>query len=223
MKGVFMSIAALSHYHPKFPALSAAGPTVALGLAAWFALVFSMGAREVFVTPGDSPPLALLIAVTAPVVLFLAAFWVSRSLRDVVVAADLRFMTAIQAWRIGGFSFLALYTYGILPGYFAWPAGLGDIAIGATAPWIIAALMRERSFIATKSFMAWNLFGILDLVVAVGSGAFGPLFLGGDVLGRATAPMSYLPLVLVPAFFVPLFIILHLIALSQGRHFAAQS
>jgi hypothetical protein len=28
--------------------------------------------------------------------------------------------------------------------------------------------------------------------------------------------------VLVPAFFVPLFIILHLIALSQARHFTAE-
>lgn len=214
-----MSNAALSHGHPaKSAALSVTGSSVALGLAAWFVLVLSLGAREVFVTPGDSPPLALLITVTAPVILFLAGFWVSQSLREFVLAADLRFMT----WRIGGFSFLALYTYGILPGYFAWPAGLGDIAIGATAPLIIAVLMRERSFVASKSFMAWNIFGILDLVVAVGSGAFGPLFLGGDVLGRATAPMSHLPLVLVPAFFVALFIILHLSALSQARRFAAE-
>ena len=218
-----MSNAALSHDHPaKSASLSGAASSVALGLAAWFVLVLSLGAREVFVTPGDSPPLALLIAVTAPVILFLAGFWVSQSLREFVLAADLRFMTAIQAWRIGGFSFLALYAYDILPGYFAWPAGLGDIAIGVTAPWIMASLMRERSFIATKSFMAWNIFGILDLVSAVGSGAFGPLIVRGDVLGGATAPMSHLPLVLVPAFFVPLFIILHLTALSQARHFAAE-
>lgn len=214
--------AALPHDHPESPALSVAGSSVALGLALWFVLVLSLGARDVFVTPGDRRPLALLIAVAAPIILFLAGFWASHSLRGFVRAADLRFMTAIQAWRIGGFSFLALYTYGILPGYFAWPAGLGDIAIGATAPWIIAVLMLERSFGGSKTFMAWNIFGILDLVVAVGSGAFGPLFIDGDVLGRATAPMSYLPLVLVPAFFVPLFIILHLIALSQARYFAAQ-
>jgi hypothetical protein len=133
-------------------------------------------------------------------------------------------MTAIQAWRIGGFSFLALYSYGILPGYFAWPAGVGDMAIGVTAPWIIAALMRERSFAASKSFVAWNIFGISDLVVAVSMGAFGPLFFVDDAGGAgATRAMAHLPLVLVPAFFVPLFIILHLAALAQARRLAGGS
>jgi hypothetical protein len=217
-----MSNAVLSHDHrAKSSAVSGAGSPVALGLVVWFVLIFSLGLGEVFVTPGDTPPLALLIAVTAPLILFLAGFWGSRSIREFVLAADLRFMTAIQAWRIGGFSFLALYTYGILPGYFAWPAGVGDMAIGVTAPWIIAALMRERSFATSKSFVAWNIFGILDLVVAVGSGALGPLFFVHDVLGAgATLAMAHLPLVLVPAFFVPLFIILHLAALSQARRFA---
>jgi len=42
--------------------------------------------------------------------------------------ADLRFITATQAWRFGGFAFLVLDTYRVLP---AWPAGLGDMAIGA--------------------------------------------------------------------------------------------
>ncbi|HYT53619.1 MAG TPA: hypothetical protein VEQ38_02815 [Verrucomicrobiae bacterium] len=208
-------------HHVKSPALSGPGFSVALGLAVWFVLVVSLGAGEVFVTPSEAPPLALLIAVTAPILVFLAASWVSQPFRKFVFATDLRFMTAIQAWRIGGFSFLALYLYGILPGYFAWPAGLGDMMIGITAPWIIAALMRRPSFAASNTFVAWNVFGILDLVIAVGMGALGPLFLGSNIVGPdATAAMSRLPLVLVPAFFVPIFIILHVVALSQARRFA---
>jgi hypothetical protein len=210
-------------HHIKSPAVSGAGSFVALGLAVWFALVVALGAGEVFVTPAENPPLALLVAVAAPIIVFGAGLWISRPFREFVLAADLHFMTAIQAWRIGGFSFLALYTYGILPGYFAWPAGVGDMAIGVTAPWIIVALMRRRSFAASNSFVAWNLFGILDLVIAVGMGAFGSLFLADDVVGpRATAAMSYLPLLLVPAFFVPIFIILHVAALSQARRFARE-
>lgn len=73
-----------------------------------------MGASEAFVAPRQTPPLALLIAVTAPIIAFVAGLAVSHALREFVLAADLRFMTAIQAWRVGGFSFLALYTYGIL-------------------------------------------------------------------------------------------------------------
>jgi hypothetical protein len=210
-------------YQVKSPAVSGTEFFVALALAVWLVLVVALGGRKVFVTPTENPPLALLISVIAPVIVFLAASSVSQPFREFVLAADLRFMTAIQAWRIGGFSFLALYTYGILPGYFAWPAGVGDMAIGITAPWIIVALVRRPGFAASKSFVAWNVFGILDLVIAIGMGALGPLFLGGDVVGPgATDAMAHLPLVLVPAFFVPIFIILHVAALSQGRRFARE-
>ncbi|HXV80813.1 MAG TPA: hypothetical protein VEG60_13120, partial [Candidatus Binatia bacterium] len=141
--------------------------------------------------------------------------------RQFVLGVDLRFLTGIQAWRMGGRSFLALYTYGILPGYFAWPAGLGDMAIGMTAPWVILALLHRPAFAASKTFVAWNIFGILDLVLAVSMGGFGPRFFSDHLLGAdATAPMSFMPLVLVPAFFVPSFIILHLAALFQARRLA---
>ncbi len=48
--------------------------------------------------------------------------------------------------------------------------------------------------------MTWNVLGILDLVVAVSMGA-----------------LNRLPLVLVPAYFVPLFVMLHVAALPQAR------
>src|SRR6185437_8157592 len=51
-----------------------------------------------------------------------------------VLALDLRFVAAVQAWRWAGLEFLTLYTYGILPGVFAWPAGLGDMIVGFSAP-----------------------------------------------------------------------------------------
>jgi hypothetical protein len=204
----------------KSPAGSGAGFSVTLWLAVWFALVVFLGAGEVFVAPAGNPPLALLIAVTAPVIVFIAGLWVSKPVREFVLAADLRFMTAIQAWRIGGFSFLALYSYGILPGYFAWPAGVGDMMIGVTAPWIVVGLLRQRSFAASNRFVGWNVFGIVDLLIAVGMGAFGPLFFADAIVGAGpTGAMSQLPLVLVPAFFVPVFIILHVAALSQARRF----
>lgn len=219
-----MSNAVLSDSHRlKTPAVPGAGITIALVLTVWCALIFLLGAGEVFVTTGGAPPLALLIAVTTPIIAFLAAFWISQPLREFVLAADLRLMTGIQAWRIGGFSFLALYAYGILPGYFAWPAGLGDMAIGVTAPWLITALVRRPGFAASKTFVAWQVFGILDLVVAVGLGAIGPRLLAVDAAGAAaTAPMAHLPLVIVPAFLVPVFIILHLAALFQARRFSIE-
>src|ERR1700731_1688521 len=56
----------------------------------------------------------------------------------------------MQAWRWAGFRFQTLYTYGVLPGIFAWPAGLGDMAVGVTAPLVLAALLRRPGFVAYK-------------------------------------------------------------------------
>jgi hypothetical protein len=213
-----MSNAVLSHRgRPKSPAVPGAVSLVAAFLAGWLALVFWFGAGGAFVAPRGTPPLALLVAGASPILLFLAAFWVSRSVRAFVLAADLHLTTGVQAWRFAGFGFLALYANGVLPGFFAWPAGLGDIAIAVTAPLMVIALIRRPAFAAGKTFAAWNVLGILDLIVAVGAGAIGS-FLFADVAGAVTtAPMARLPLVLIPAYFVPAFIILHLTALFQAR------
>lgn len=200
-----------------------AGLYVGAGLIIWFGLISLLGAAEVFVAPPQTPPITVVCAVTAPVIAFLGVFLVSDRFREFVLGVGLRFLTAIQAWRMGGRSFLALYAYGILPGYFAWPAGLGDMAVGVTAPWIILALVRGPDFATGKTFLLWNVFGILDLVLAVAMGGFGPRLFSDHLLGvDATAPMSYMPLVLVPTFFVPLFSSLHLAALFQARHLAAE-
>ena len=206
---------------PLSPALSGPRLIAALVFGVWFALVVFLGAREVFVAPRGTPPLPLLTAFMLPVVLFLIAYWISPRFREFVLSADLRFLTGMQAWRLGGFSFLALFTYGILPGYFAWPAGLGDMAIGLTAPWILVALNRNGNFASSKTFLAWNLFGLLDLVLAVTIGAIGPRLLVSNQVGAVdTSVMAHLPLVLVPAYLVPMFIVFHLTALFQARRLA---
>lgn len=203
---------------------SAAAPTVtavtAVVLAVWLALILSLGAGGAFATPPGTPPLPILIGVLGPIIVFLAGFRLSRPFRDFVLATDLRFMAGIQAWRFAGFGFLALYAHGVLPGVFAWPAGLGDMAIGITAPWMIVALIRSPDFAASKGFVVWNLLGILDLVAAVGIGALSAALAAG-IPGEVTAlPMAQLPLVLIPAYLVPIFIMLHAAALFQARRLA---
>jgi len=202
---------------PKVLAVSGTGAFIAAFFLAWLGLVFILGARGVFVAPRGAPPLALLIGLVAPVSLFLIGYRTIRPLRAFALSADLRLIVGIQAWRWAGFGFLTLYTYGVLPGIFAWPAGLGDMAIGVTAPLVLAALLRRPGFAAGKSFVAWNLSGILDLTVAVSIGALVPLFAPNLYGTVSAAPMTYLPLVLVPTYLVPTFLILHLTALFQAR------
>ncbi len=199
------------------PAVSSTGAFVAASFAIWLALILVLGARGVFVAPRGAPPLALLIGLLAPLSLFLLGYWTIRPVRDFVLSADLRLIVGIQAWRWAGFGFLALYTYGVLPGIFAWPAGLGDMAIGVTAPLVLSSLLRRPGFAASKSFVAWNLSGILDLTVAVSIGALVPLVAPSLYGAVSTSPMAQLPLVLVPTFLVPTFLMLHLTALFQAR------
>lgn len=189
---------------------------VTVVLAIWFVLVFLFGAKGEFVRPPEAPPLPILLGATVPLLIFIIVYLRSEAFRAFILAADLSLLTAIQAWRAGGLGFLALYVHDVLPGLFAWPAGLGDIAIGLTAPWIALALVRQPNFVTSRQFVVWNLLGILDLVVAVSAGALSSGFVTGLVGTVTTAPMAQLPLVLIPAYFVPLFIMLHLTALFQS-------
>lgn len=189
-------------------------------LALWFVLVLILGTSAAFVRPPGELPLPILGGATIPIILFFAAFYIWRPFREFVLALDLRLVTGIHAWRAGGLGFLALYTHGLLPGSFALPAGLGDIAIGVSAPWMMLALIRRPSFATSRLFTLWNLLGLLDLVVAVGTGVLNSGLVPGAVAEVTTAPMAQLPLVLIPAYLVPLFIMLHLAALFQVRALA---
>jgi len=208
---------------PKVPAVSSTGTFAAVFFLAWLALIFILGPRGAFVALQGGPPLALLIGLLAPLSLFLLGYRTIPPLREFILSADLRLIVGMQAWRWAGFGFLTLYFYGVLPGIFAWPAGLGDMAIGVTSPLVLAALLRRPDFAASKRFLAWNLSGILDLTVAVSIGALVPLLAPNLYGAVSTAPMTQLPLVLVPTFLVPTFLILHLTALFQARRLAATS
>ena len=78
-------------------------------------------------------------------------------------------LVGVQLYRALGVIFLILYATGKLPALFAWPAGIGDIAIGLLAPIVGVAYARAPQNAATL-VAGWNVFGILDLVIAVGTG-----------------------------------------------------
>ena len=192
--------------------------SIASVLALWFVAVFVLGGAGVIVRPIGSPPIPILIGAVGPVIAFLAAYAVWPAFRESVLSLDLVLATSIQGWRAAGLGFLALYAHGVLPGAFTYPAGLGDIAIGVTAPWVVLALIRRPGFATTRGFVVWNLLGILDLVVALSLGGLISALATGATGEVTTQPMARLPLVLVPAYLVPLFVMLHLSALFQARY-----
>jgi hypothetical protein len=212
--------AAPSFDQPKLATSSGIATLVAFFFAAWLTLVIVLAARGAFAGTPGAPPLALLIGLVGPLSVFLVGYQTIRPLRDFVLSADLRLIVGMQAWRWAGFGFLALYTYRVLPGIFAWPAGVGDMLVGITAVPVLSSLLRNPKFAAGKRFVLWNLLGILDLVVAVSMGALVPLLAPNFYESTNTAPMTQLPLVLIPAFLVPAFLMLHLTALFQSRRLA---
>jgi hypothetical protein len=197
--------------------LSSVPLSVTLVLSAWFLLVVSLGAFGAFIAPPGIPPFPIAIGVGAPLLVFFVWLRLSPSFREFVLSIDLRLIAGIQAWRWAGLGILFLYAYKVLPGIFALPAGLGDMAIGFTAPWMILGLVRQPGFATSATFVRWNLLGILDLIVALSLGTLSGILATGAPGEINTAPMQTLPLLLIPAFLVPLFLMLHTAALMQSR------
>ena len=182
----------------------------------WFLFSLTASALHLFSTAPNQPPLPVGLAVLIPIAIFVAWSVTSQSFRQFLLSLNPRTLTFVQAWRIAGFVFLVLYTYGILPGQLALPAGWGDIAIGATAPLVALKLADPRH---KKSFIFWQFLGITDLVMAVGNGVTAQLF---NPHGISTSAMTVLPMSLIPTFAVPLFLILHFISIAHARQWQEQ-
>jgi hypothetical protein len=155
------------------------------------------------VIPGIGVALVLALAGLGIAVATLPRF------RAVLAHPDLQSsLLALQVWRIEGLAFLVLMALGQLPALFAVPAGLGDLAIGLSAPLMARNLHRRGLAIA------WNVFGLADLALAILLGVTaspGPTQLFFTT--PTAAAMTAFPMALIPTFLVPLSIGLHLISL----------
>ena len=197
---------------------SSAKVGITVVLAAWFALAAAAGASGIFSAPPDTLARPVLLSVVVPIVIFLGLYVASPRFRGFVLSRDIAALTMLQLWRVIGFTFLVLYAYDVLPGLFAWPAGLGDVAIGLTAPFIVLALNRRPGFARSWHFVVWHLLGLLDFVVAATTATLASGAVPGLFAGQVTsAAMEVWPLSLFPSFLVPLFVIMHLTVLFQVR------
>jgi hypothetical protein len=185
------------------------------GALLWFGAVVWLATRGVFVSARNEIPIVLALAFMTPILLFFAAVRLSRGWRTVALSIPPVFLIALSGWRFIGLGFVMAYVEGLLPGGFAWPAGLGDIAMAATAPWIAARVAADDRFRLGRLFLLWNLFGIADFVDAV---FLGTLYLWpGFASSTNTALMQRLPFALIPCFFVPLIAMSHITLLEQRR------
>lgn len=181
-------------------------------MIAWFVVAWWLSRREFFVVAGNELPriqYALLVPIIA------GSWWILSSprLRAVVTAVPQSWLVGVQVYRALGAMFLLLWARGQMPGEFAIPAGTGDVIVGVTAPFV--AWLNARGAPAAASVTRiWNVFGILDLVVAVTTGFLtSPSPLQTLAFEQPNLLIIAYPLVMVPAFLVPLSIILHILSL----------
>ena len=191
------------------------GRLVSVLIAVWFAIALTVGAMSGFRNSTNQPPIALGLAASMPVLIFLAWYRLSEGFRRFALSLDLRVLVFLQSWRIAGFAFIALYSVGLLPGVFAQPAGWGDVLVGLTAPLVALNLVEPRH---RTGFLLWQVLGITDLVVAVATGATANLV---SPNGPSAALMTVLPLSLIPTFAVPLFLIVHIVCIAQASQWKA--
>ena len=145
------------------------------------------------------PPIA--IPALIPAALFLSVYALSARFRGFVLGQNMRTLTVMQNWRVIGFAFLAVYAFDALPGVFALPAGLGDVAIGLAAAAIVARVDRDPGNATSSGLVRFHLLGLLDFAVAAATaGLAAGAFPGLIPSGVTSAPMDVWPLNLFPNF-----------------------
>jgi hypothetical protein len=143
----------------------------------------------------------------------LAASRIPTVARILAAPGSLARLTLPHTLRVVGVLFLMVMALGHLPALFALPAGLGDIAVGLTAPSVARRLTTDGDH---RGAVRFHLLGLLDLVVAItigylaGLGPYRPL----DIT-PSTEPLSLLPLALVATVAVPTALALHVVSLTR--------
>ncbi len=186
-------------------------------LVVWFVAVFWASAAHLFLNPLAQFGVGVAVAATVPLIVFSLWFAASEGFRNFALSVDPKILTSVQVWRIVGFTFVLLQARNALPAIFALPAGYGDMFIGVTAGFVAWKLAEPPH---RGSFIFWQALGILDLVTAVSLGTTARLL---DPHGASMVAMTVLPLSLIPTFFVPLFMMLHVICIVQARKWKTAS
>lgn len=188
---------------------------VALVAGGWLAVWFTLATAQVFRADSESPIQAIAPGVGIPLVAGFLMLWRSSSFRKLLAAVPQPWLLAAQFPRVLGVTFLVLMAQGKLPEEFAIPAGWGDILIGVLGPVVAYVYATSRAGSRGLAF-AFNIAGIADLVIAVGTG-----FLAAPSPFRlllttpSTELMTVLPTVLIPIFLVPTFLMLHVFSLHK--------
>jgi hypothetical protein len=181
-------------------------------LVTWLLIVLAVA----WVAPGNTVVGAPYIAtfLTLGLLMGTLPLLISPAFRQVVRAIPAAELIGVHAIRVLGILFLVLTDMRLLPTEFALPAGYGDITVGLLALGMVYLFAKRKPYAPTLA-LGWNALGLLDFVSALVSGiAFiGPF--ATQLAAHGTSPLYLNYVLIVPAFGVPLYTLLHLYSLFQ--------
>jgi len=176
-------------------------------LALWGAAVTAAGSVHLL---AHLPPFMLPVLVACLTAAFGRAVTRRGAVREALAGLSLRQILAANVLRFIGFYFLWLNLQGRLPKEFADRAGWGDIVAAAGA--LLLLFLPDGPFFR-RALRVWNLLGLADLIVAVGTAGWLNITRPGSMI-----QVFGLPLVLVPLWLVPIYLIGHFIVFRRlGR------
>jgi hypothetical protein len=191
-------------------ATTAAGAAILFGVWAVASAVFAHhGGYQTQL--GKQPPWLPIEAMGAILALLLLTRipFVSRALSG---PNSVRLLSWPHAFRLAGVALVISMMLGHLPALFALPAGLGDMAVAVAEPFVTRRIKAGHGHRAATWF---NIFGILDLVIAM---TLGGLTAYGIVhVSPVNSALSVLPLALIPTVGVPILVVLHILTLRRLR------
>jgi hypothetical protein len=189
--------------------------TVVAFAGLWIGLAIALATSGIY-SPTASPVPIVGVMAGLPVVAAAIAALSFAKVREALLALPITLLVGLNAMRIFGGFFLLLALQDRLSGPFPQSAGWGDVIVGLTAiPLTLAIARNPRGH--RGALLAWNLFGTLDLIVAVTLGIISapgsPLQLIGGTVGSTAVWM--LPWSNIPTLLVPFYLITHAIIFAH--------
>jgi hypothetical protein len=190
---------------------------VLTGLLVWLSYAGLLGYAGVLKNMTMRPPgiLFLVVPVLVFLLVFLAFVVLSSAGARVALAIPLWILLGAQSFRVGVELFLhQLWIDGLVPKMLTFDGANVDIYVGASA--VLIAWLSGRGRLGLRLALAWNVLGLLALANVVTRAVLtapGPLH-----LIHAEVPnllLSTFPFLFIPGLFVPLGVVLHLLALRS--------
>jgi hypothetical protein len=134
------------------------------------------------------PPI-VMISLLIPVFIY----YRNQNLRSYIWSLDLKHLTIFHVWRIvAAIVFFEYLNQNLLPRQFVFDAGYGDLIVGLLVPVVLLLSYGDRKY------FFFNIFSLLDFVVAVGTGLTFTILQVPLMENIATYPIVLIPLYGVP-------------------------